>query len=84
MSFSPASTYIAATLTNSPRSRCAKAVASFGTRASAPPSTRSWTAFIVAVDLGSCSRIASAAAGSSESAKKLAPDAKRASCSGPS
>ena len=76
--------YIAATFTNSSRSRCANAVASFGTRASAPPSTRSWTALIGAVDLGSCSRIASAAAASSESAKKLAPAAKRTSGSGPS
>ena len=42
--------------------RCAYAVASAGTRAAAPPSTRSCAAAIIAVDAWSCSTIVSAAA----------------------
>jgi hypothetical protein len=64
---------IAATLPRIPRPRWAKAVASAGTRAIAPPRTRSWVTAVAAVELLMRSRIVSASRSSKLSVNSVRP-----------
>ncbi len=67
--------YIAATFTIIFASRYPNAVARSGTRAIAPPRTRSWAAASGAVEVSRCSRIASAAPGEKASRRTFVPAA---------